>query len=258
MLSMRSSSTAGSSSAVRAGCSDVDSGTMTSSLNSFPFTHRLVAAMLDVSGVGGTSAPSSLPPKMTRGGAGMDPCFWMGVGGESEVRGFQVALEKRVKIELVEYGLMEEKDDDDLQMVMRQEQWKLRDTKHVTRMRKTALYTQIIGVELRAQAIRREVKKYQDQVEMAYLERMVRNMKRNKKSRSKYQKLLQRMFGHYKEKDKVADRMKKAAETISNGRLLTNGDDKGRTSAKKKKRKGDLSHPSSSSVHSSVPRKGMS
>lgn len=255
--SMRSSSTAGSSSPARTGGEDVDSVTIMSSLNSFPFTHRLVAAMLDVGGVGGTPTPSSLPAKMTRGSGGMDPCFWVGVGEEGEVREFQVALEERVKIELVEHGLMDERDDDELQSAMRHEQWKLRDTKYMTRMRKTALYTQIIGVELRAQAIRREVKKYQDQVEMAYLERMVRNMKKNKKSRSKFQKLLQRMFGHYKEKDKMADRMKKAAETISNGRLLTNGDERGRSSAKKKKRKGDIGPSGSSSVHSNIPRKGM-
>lgn len=236
---------------------DVDSVTVMSSLNSFPFTHRLVAAMLDVGGVGGTPTPSSLPAKMTRGSGGMDPSFWMGIGEENEMREFQVALEERVKIELVEHGLIAERDDDELQTAMRYEQWKLRDTKYTTRMRKTALYTQIIGVELRAQAVRREVKKYQDQVEMAYLERMVRNLKRNKKSRSKFQKLLQRMFGHYKEKDKMADRMKKAAETISNGRLLTNGDERGRPSAKKKKKKGDIGPSGSSSAHSNIARKGI-
>lgn len=229
-------STANSSVYTPTSSSDSDSMALCTSLNSFPFTHRLVAAMLDDSSSGASPAVT-LPVRGNRANNSMDDCLWMGIGGETDVRSYQTALEERVKIELIETGLLEEKKDDPLQTSIRHEQWKLRDTKTMNRMRKTALVTRIVGTELRQQAIIRELKKYHDQIEMAYLERMVRNMKKNKKSRTKFQKILQRMFGHYKDRDKTADKSKKVAETASNGRLITHGDDKPRSTIKKKKKK---------------------
>lgn len=221
-----------------AGASDVS--TLAASLNSFPFTHRLVAAMLDVGGATGAPSQPGTPARPSRILGGVDAGFWMGVGIDGDVRQYQKTVEERVKIELVENGLIDERNDDELQSALREEQWKLRDVKSVTRMRKTTLYTLIIGTELRAQAMRREVKRHHDQVEIAYLERMVRNMKKNKKSRSKYQRLLQRMFGHYKETEKKGERGKKGVEAITNGRVITTGEERGRSVGKKKKKKGDV------------------
>lgn len=211
---------------------DDDPLTMPACLNAYPFTHRLVAALLDEGGPGGTPPPSAAPARANRSGGGGEEPFWAGVGAEDDLRGYQLVLEDRVKIELIDIGLLDRKEDDALQTAMRHEQWKLRDCKTRTRVRKSSLYTLIIGSELRLQAVRREIKRHNDKVEMAYLDRMVRNLKKNKKSRSKFQKLLQRMFAHYKDKGKN----KTDAGGGMHGRLLTAGDEK---HMKKKKKKGD-------------------
>lgn len=217
---------------------ELDSTTLQSSLNSFPYTHRLVAAFLDESGPAGTPPPSIVPSRNSKSLSTIEDSFWMGIGSEKDVRSYQIALEERVKVELIDVGLLDATNDDELQSTMRHEQWKLRDTKSLTRIRKSCLYS-IIGLELRSQAVRREIRKHQDKVEITYLERMIRNLKRNKKSRSKFQRLLQKMFGHYKEREKNADKGKKGAEAHSNGRLLTNGEERPKSSVKKKKKKAD-------------------
>lgn len=255
-VSLKSTSTANSSTVDRHMSMDVDSGALFESLNSFPMTHRLAAALLDEGGPRGTPLPSALPNKKNTSQSGLDMSLYIGIGSEPDVRSYQKAFEERVKIELVESGLLGEKHVDEVQVTMRHEQWKLRDTKFLAKVRKSALYTLIIGSELSAQAVRREVKKHRDQVEMAYLERMVRNMKKNKKSRAKFQKLLQRMFGHYKDKDKSTG-VKKTAEAITKERLLTNGEDKGRSSVKKKKKR-DMGPPAGGSMKGAAPRKGIS
>lgn len=234
--------------------SDPDRSGIHASLNSFPFTHRLVAALLDENPA---VTPVPAVPLNRANRPLLDEPLWMGVGTESEVRKYQLALESRVKHELLESGLLDERQDDPVQSAVRHEQWKLRDLKTLNRTRKGSLYTNIIGTELRAQALRREVKRYEDKVEMAYLERTIRNMKKNKKSRAKFQKLLQRMYGHYKEKDKNTDKNRKTGEIATNGRLQTNGDEKVRPTIKKKKKKADLPGASASaSVQTNGNRNG--
>lgn len=235
---------------------ETDQNALFASFNSFPITHRLIAAMLDENPAG-TPAPAAPPARNNRSINSMDDCLWMGIGSEPDVRNYQTALEDRVTLELVETGLLDTNNADyPVEKAMRHEQWKLRDVKTMNRIRKGALYTKIIGNELRQQAITREIKRHYDQVEIAYLERMVRNMKKNKKSRSKFQKLLQRMFGHYKDKDKASEKFKKAADAATNGRLLTSGDDKGRSSVKKKKKKTEHHAQSSNFIANGVPRGG--
>lgn len=214
-----------------------DSETWTSSLNSFPYTQRLIAALLDDS-PSGTTAPQSFSSRSSRTAQLMEDSLYTGPGTEAEVRSYQAAFETRVKLELIENGLLEEQKDSELETVIRQQQWRLRDYKMINRMRKTSLYTRIIGIELRKQAYDREIKRHDDHVEMAFLEKMIGNMKKNKKSRSRYQKMMQRMFGRYKEHDKIS-KAKKGTDTITNGRLSSSGDEK-RPAAKKKKRKSDV------------------
>lgn len=186
-------------------------------MNSFPYTQRLVAAMLDVGG----GEQTNTAVKTSKEGT-----FW---GGEDKkVSGM---IEGRVKRELEEWGLIEKEAEADGKV--REVQWKLREVKTVNRMRKVALYTKVIGEELRSQAIRREIKKWEDGVEICYIEKMIRDMKKNKKSRSKFQKMYQRMFGHYKEKERSEERGGKVGE--SNGRSVGG---KGSSSKKKKKKVG--------------------
>lgn len=216
---------------------EVSESTQIATLNSFPYTQRLFAAFLDTNGVGGTPAPNSGQSRNNRTSHFLDDGLWLGVGASTDRREYQYVFEDRVQTELSDLGLIDRNEKEELQFQIRHEQWKLREVKIVNRIRKASLYTLVVGTKLRPQALKREVKRHNDQVEMAYLERMVRNMKKNKKSRSKYQKMLQRMFGQYKEKEKHAERMRKAVESVNNGRLLTNGDEKPKVSSSKKKRK---------------------
>ncbi|PXF49976.1 hypothetical protein BWQ96_00136 [Gracilariopsis chorda] len=219
---------------------EADSETWTSSLNSFPYTQRLIAALIDEN-PSSTTAPQSLSARSSRTTHLMEDSLYTGPGTEAEVRSFQAAFETRVKLELIENGLLDEQKDSELETAIRQQQWTLRDFKMINRMRKTSLYTRIIGKELRQQAYAREIKRHDDHVEMAFLEKMIGNMKKNKKSRSRYQKMMQRMFGRYKEHDKIS-KGKKGIDTVTNGRLISSGEEK-RPAAKKKKRKSDV-HPS--------------
>lgn len=165
-------------------------------LNSYPLTHRLVAALIDEGG-GGT--PSSAIQRPARGSAPDIDHFWPGIGPEPELRTYQKALDARVGIELREAGLLAKAEvGDELQASMRLDQWKLRDMKTSNRARKSSLYTLIVGSEFRRQAFSREHKKYMDGTEIAYLERMIKKLKKNKKARNKYPKLLAKMFKNYK------------------------------------------------------------
>lgn len=219
-----------------------DHDIMLPSLNSFPYTHRLIAALLDEN----PTAPTIPQPPSSRNNRTaqlMDDGLYMGPGNEADVRSYQSALETRVKLELIDHCLLDETKEQQLHSSLRQQQWILRDYKMVNRMRKTSLYTRIIGIELRQQARAREVKRHEDQVEIAYLETMMGNMKKNKKSRSKYQKLMHKMFAGYKDKSKIT-KPGKPTNVVPTTRLLLSGDEK-RPVAAKKKRKSDF-HPSKS------------
>lgn len=164
-------------------------------LNSFPLTQRLVAAFIDE---GGGGMPSSAPQRPNRATSADIEQFWPGVGSEQEVRRFQKAMEQRVAIELRDLNLLSDPGDE-LQMFLRLEQWKLRDLKTSNRSRKLSLFTHVYGSELRKQALNREVKAHQIQTEIFFIERMIKKLKKNKKARNKYPKLLSKMFNSYKQ-----------------------------------------------------------
>lgn len=165
-------------------------------LNSYPLSQRLVAALID-EGNGGM--PSSAPQRPARGAALADiESFWPGIGGETELRAYQKALDLRVAHELKEAGILTDADlGDDLQAELRHEQWKLRDVKTGNKARKNSVYLMVVGTELRRQAFKREEKKFSDELEIAYLNRMIKKLKKNKKARNKYPKLLQKMFKNH-------------------------------------------------------------
>lgn len=165
-------------------------------LNSYPLSQRLVAALIDEGG-GGT--PSSAPQRPARGAALADiESFWPGIGAEPELRAYQKALDLRVAHELKEAGILTDADiGDEVQAELRHEQWKLRDVKTGNKTRKNSVYMLIVGTELRRQAFRREHKKFMDDTEIAYLNRMIKKLKKNKKARNKYPKLLQKMFKNH-------------------------------------------------------------
>lgn len=213
--------------------SEPDPPTVRAALNSFPFTHRLVAALLDED-PNSTQVPI-VPSKFSNRHSLHGDVFWNGVGSESDARTHQSAFESRVKQELRDVGLLDNNIDDEMQTAMRHEQWILRDKKSINLNKKAQLYSKIVFTDLPNQASKRVRKCHDDETEMAFLESMIRKMKKNKKSRSKFQKLFQRMYGHYKDKGKTLEKSKKATESISNGRVVSS-DDKVRSSGKKKKK----------------------
>lgn len=186
------------SAAVRGTSTPVDFNALPSDpsiLNSYPLTQRLVAALIDEGG-GGT--PSSAPQRPARGAAADIESFWPGIGAEGELRTYQKALDLRVAHELKEAGLLTDADiGDEMQAELRHEQWKLRDVKTGNKARKNSVYMLIVGTELRRQAFRRDHKKFMDETEIAYLNRMIKKLKKNKKARNKYPKLLQKMFKNH-------------------------------------------------------------
>lgn len=164
-------------------------------LNSFPLTQRLIAAFIDE---GGGGMPSSAPQRPARGPAAETEQFWAGVGTEHDLRKYQRVMEERVTMELRELNLVPDPGDE-LQSLMRHEQWRLRDLKTSNRARKLSLYTHVVGTELRRQALNREVKRHENQTEIFFIERMIKKLKKNKKARNKYPKLLSKMFKDYKQ-----------------------------------------------------------
>lgn len=186
------------------------------SLNSFPYTQRLMSALLDVN-PNGTSIPTlghNRSSSSSRNGSGsaLDAHLWIGVGNEEEVRKYQNAVETRVKNELSDRGWLDDDEaaSDLLDAEIRKEQTKLRDLKSLNRLRQFAIHGKV-DQELKLQAERRIAKRRNDQTERDYLEQMVNKMKKNKKSRAKFQRLLSKMFGHYKEKEKMTEKNKKLA-----------------------------------------------
>lgn len=183
-------------------------------LNAFPITQRLVAAFLDE---GGGSSATPAPPPLTGRAArsGAEDTMGPGSGTPAQRRKQQEILELRVKQELRDVGLFSDPSaDDELQTRMRQDQWRLRDVRATNRNRHKALIKGAILPELKQQPLRREGKRHNDMVEMAYLERMISRLKKNKKSRSKFQKLLTRSRAHYKEADRKQQQVATTAKSV--------------------------------------------
>lgn len=214
-----------------------DAHIVRATLNSFPFTHRLVSALLDEN-VDSTPVPI-VPPNRFKHTHLLEDAIWKGYGTDStdsEIRARQAVIEDRVKNELIQVGLLDKNVDDELQTAVRQEQWALRDQKTASQNRICAIHAKVAGHEMHKQAVKREEKRHDDKVEMVYLERMIQKLKKNKKSRSKFHKLFQKMYGHYKDKGNTAGgNSKKGMESNTNSRAVQS-DEKSRSSIKKKKK----------------------
>lgn len=184
-------------------------------LNSFPFTQRLVAALIDE---GGGGMPSSTPYKPARGAAAAAAAasaaakgdieqFWPGMGNATDLRSYQTNLETRVISELQTVGLLPTNTtpQDDLTIALRHYQWQLRDLKTSNRIYKTNLITRGLTPELKTQAMRREQKRYANDIQIMYIDRMSKRCKKNKKTKNKYPKLKLRLFRNYKPKTENKD-----------------------------------------------------
>eukprot|EP00188_Purpureofilum_apyrenoidigerum_P002036 Plantae.Rhodophyta-Purpureofilum_apyrenoidigerum.ctg22088.p2 GENE.Plantae.Rhodophyta-Purpureofilum_apyrenoidigerum.ctg22088~~Plantae.Rhodophyta-Purpureofilum_apyrenoidigerum.ctg22088.p2 ORF type:complete len:338 (-),score=89.05 Plantae.Rhodophyta-Purpureofilum_apyrenoidigerum.ctg22088:1224-2237(-) len=164
-------------------------------LNAFPYTHRLVAALIDerdpksINSLGSTKAKS----------AQLEEIPWLGPGDQDSLRTYQRALEERVTTELKSLGLIDEEGEDELQTDIRQAQWVLRDLKLVNRARRKTLITKSRKYLSKEQSMKRQMKKEYDDAEIRYLVHMIRKCKKNKRLKSRYQKTLNTLFPNYRE-----------------------------------------------------------
>ena len=161
-------------------------------LNSFPYTHRVVASLLE-EGQGGTANGSA---KVKNGLPEDIP--WFGVGEEHALQKYQRILEERIIFELREAGLIEGENEDELLKKMREEQWILRGVKMCNSVRRNRLYSIISGKQLKTQARKRERKIVEDALQVSYLDRMSKSSKYNKRMRTKFVKLKNTMFPDHK------------------------------------------------------------
>uniref|UniRef100_A0A7S2ZA32 Uncharacterized protein n=1 Tax=Rhodosorus marinus TaxID=101924 RepID=A0A7S2ZA32_9RHOD len=107
-------------------------------LNAYPYTHRLMAALVDEGGGKAMSIPN-LKSKITA----VEDSVWLGLGEERNRKGFQRSLETRVSNELKSLGLLDADEEDSLQSELRMLQWALRDTKMMNKARRDALIVKV-------------------------------------------------------------------------------------------------------------------
>lgn len=198
-----------------------------------PLSQRLVAALLD----DGTTPPPSPIENRTQG-ISAAAAGAVASGTAKERARQQEALETRVAHELVQLGLISD-NHDQLTSATRAQQGRLRELKASNAARHRALARAAIQAELRTQAAKREERRHQDKIQIAYLNRMLSRLKKNKKSRAKLQKLLSRNFGHYDEKRDSADKA-----TPQNNR------------AKKKRKEPPTSHSHTAKKHAPAKKLG--
>jgi hypothetical protein len=158
-------------------------------LNSFPFTQRVIAALVDT---GDGDSMASLTTKIK--GSSQEEPLWKGFSDRDTQRYYQEVFEERIKEQLKKLGLLQPEDDDYVQSRIRDLQWRLRTAKHDARIRRTNLLTRVTTTESKRQATAREIKAHNDDLEILYLSHMFRKHRKNKKYKTRIQKLLNSMF----------------------------------------------------------------
>ncbi|EME26729.1 hypothetical protein Gasu2_13870 [Galdieria sulphuraria] len=158
-------------------------------LNSFPFTQRVVAALIDT-GDGDSIASTTTKIK----GSSQEEPLWKGFSDRDTQRYYQEVFEERIKEQLQKLGLLQPEDDDYVQSRIRDLQWRLRTAKHDARIRRTNLLNKVSTTETKRQASAREIKAHNDDLEILYLVHMFRKYRKNKKYKTRFQKLLNSMF----------------------------------------------------------------
>ncbi|GJQ15752.1 hypothetical protein GpartN1_g7543.t1 [Galdieria partita] len=158
-------------------------------LNSFPFTQRVIAALIDT-GDGDSIASASTKIK----GSSQEEPLWKGFSDRDTQRYYQEVFEERIKEQLQKMGLIQPQDDDYVQSRIRDLQWRLRTAKHDARIRRTNLLNKVSTTETKRQASAREIKAHNDDLEILYLVHMFRKYRKNKKYKTRFQKLLNSMF----------------------------------------------------------------
>eukprot|EP00871_Galdieria_phlegrea_P002686 jgi/Galph1/3418/GphlegSOOS_G2103.1 len=158
-------------------------------LNSFPFTQRVIAALIDI----GDGEPIATSTVKLKGNVQEEP-LWKGFSDRDTQRYYQEVLEQKVKEQLRELGLIRPEDDDQVQTRIRDIQWRLRSAKHDARIRRNNLLSKVTTTEAKRQQNAREIKAHNDDLEIFYLSHMFRKHRKNKKQKTRYQKLLNSLF----------------------------------------------------------------
>jgi len=191
-------------------------------LESYMLTQRLIAALVDEGG----GAAVNLAQFKSKGALREDP-LWLGPADDSVVRRYQRAMEVRVRSELRELGLLDsitikggedgggdagvfsfndaeagggDDGEDDLVLEIRMQQERLRELIVKNRVLRNDLMHKVVSQGLKGQLRAREIKRANDEMDILYLERMIRKSKKNKRVRCKYQKILSLLYPRYKQK----------------------------------------------------------
>mmetsp|Transcript_19356 Transcript_19356/g.33348 ORF Transcript_19356/g.33348 Transcript_19356/m.33348 type:complete len:344 (+) Transcript_19356:115-1146(+) len=164
-------------------------------LPGYSYTQRLVAAMVDEGG--GASVPLPGPKSKSTMHEDMP---WFGPADDSTIQSYQRAMEERVVCELKDLGLVDEEDDDEVQAELRNQQSRLRDVTLKNRVLRNEVFNKVIMQGLKVQAREREIKRTNDDLDINYLERMIRKNRKNKRLKTKYQRILSALYPNYKPK----------------------------------------------------------
>ncbi|KAA8499669.1 hypothetical protein FVE85_7254 [Porphyridium purpureum] len=164
-------------------------------LPSYPLTQRLIAALVDE----GDGEKVPLPGPKSKANF-HEEMPWFGPADEDTLQAYKRGMEERIASELKDLGLFDKDADDEVQFELRLQQWKLRDTMIKNRVLRNELFHKTINHGLKVQAKARELKKSNDDLDILYLERMIRKSKKNKRVKSKYQRILSQLYPNYKQK----------------------------------------------------------
>mmetsp|Transcript_12189 Transcript_12189/g.22042 ORF Transcript_12189/g.22042 Transcript_12189/m.22042 type:complete len:320 (-) Transcript_12189:50-1009(-) len=164
-------------------------------LEAYPYYQRLVAALVDEGQGYGSILPIAKQKPALR-----EEIPWTGSVDDAAMANYHRGLEERVMLELTELGLLEDPKNDEVSVELRMQQAKLRDISLKTRVFRNDLFQKVVSHGLKLQSKTRELKRGNDEMDILYLERMIRKSKKNKRVKTKYQRMLSLLYPHYKQK----------------------------------------------------------
>lgn len=178
----------------------------------FSLSQRLVSALLDV------ETPTPKPLTIPAVGVPASAVGAVTVGTSRDRQRQQDAIETRLRHELASVGLLDSPTEPNLARANRAAQSRLREVQASNAARQRSLARTVTVTELREQALKREERRRSDNLQIAYLNRLLVRLKKNKKSRGKYQRLLTRNFGRYDHVDSTpANKSKKRKKPDTTG-----------------------------------------
>ncbi|KAK4536478.1 hypothetical protein CDCA_CDCA08G2503 [Cyanidium caldarium] len=169
-----------------------------SRLEACPLFQRLVNAFVEVpasadAAAGNHDQPGIGSPAAKGRGSGVEDLLWPGPADPDTLAPYHRALERRVALELRALGLIDDNDHDELLEETRLLQWQLRSVKAMNRTYRGAL-TVDWKRALKSQAKARELEHGNRNLQILYLERMIRKCKKNRRQRQRFERVLKLLY----------------------------------------------------------------